>query len=336
MEDVEQAITKYETGRIGIYYLKKIWDYYQRLKRSEKNIEEIEWKYFNGVFNTLGVGIEPTVAYLMESNTSFEDFENWLIQNGEISDPIIKHFNAIIDQGENTKPASVQQIFSPAELEHWDEHGYIIVKDAISKTDCATTVDFIYNKLEADKNNPDTWYAHHPLKKGIMVQLFNAPSLNKNRFSDKIRLAYEQLWNRTDLMVSMDRVSFNPPETKAYQFPGPNLHWDVSLKRPIPFGLQGLLYLADTNENQGAFTLIPGFHKKINNWLEELPADQNPRDKTLLSHFETKSIAAKAGDFIIWNQCLPHGSSPNTSTKPRIVQYINYQPLNMEYQAEWI
>ena len=104
----------------------------------------------------------------------------------------------------------------------------------------------------------------------------------------------------------------------------------------IPFGLQGLLYLSDTDENQGAFTVIPGFHKNIENWLENLNDDENPRDINLLNDYKKKHIAAKAGDFIIWNQCLPHGSSPNTSDKPRIVQYINYQPIDLEYQAEWI
>jgi hypothetical protein len=55
------------------------------------------------------------------------------------------------------------------------------------------------------------------------------------------------------------------------------LHWDVSLARPIPFGLQGILYLADTAANQGAFTCVPGFHRKIDSWLENLPAGSDPR-----------------------------------------------------------
>ena len=133
----------------------------------------------------------------------------------------------------------------------------------------------------------------------------------------------------------MDRVSFNPPENRSYKFPGPDLHWDVSLKTPIPFGLQGLLYLTDTSENQGAFILVPGFHHNIETWLGSLPKYVNPRNENL-HELGSKPIAANAGDFIIWHQALPHGSSPNLGTKPRIVQYINYQPLNIEIQDIWI
>ena len=168
-----------------------------------------------------------------------------------------------------------------------------------------------------------------------MIQLFQHSQLQQNRLSTKIRSAYQQLWGRTDLMVSMDRVSMNPPETNEYQFPGPNLHWDISIKQPIPLGLQGLLYLTDTAENQGAFTLVPGFHLRICDWLTELPKGANPREQDLLA-LGAKPIAANAGDFIIWHHALPHGSAPNTANYPRIVQYINYQPLILETQDEWI
>ena len=336
MERTNLKSTKYNEGKIGIYFLKKIWSYHQELKKPTGNIEEVEWKYINGVFNTLGVGLEPTIKYLMESNGSFEDFEKWLHQNGEISNVMINHFNALIDNEDQIRIDEEDKVLDQSDLNKWDKDGYIIIKNAIPKVDCERTVDFIFEQIEADKTNPKTWYKSHPLKNGIMVQLFSSPALDKNRVSNKIKSAYQQLWNRKDLMVSMDRVSFNPPENEHYHFPGPNLHWDVSLKRPIPFGLQGLLYLTDTNENQGAFTLIPGFHKIIGSWLDNLGEGKNPRDKNLLDQFQTKSIAAEAGDFIIWNQCLPHGSSPNTSLNPRIVQYINYQPINLEIQSEWI
>lgn len=171
-------------------------------------------------------------------------------------------------------------------------------------------------------------------KQGIMVQLFQHPALEKNRQSKKIRNAYEQLWNRKDLWMNTDRVSFNPPENERWQFPGPRLHWDVSLELPIPFGLQGLLYLSDTQESQGAFTLVPGFHNKIDAWINSLPAGANPRTQDLYQ-LGIKPIAANAGDFIIWHQALPHGSSPNKAAAPRIVQYINYMPIDAAAQKKW-
>ncbi len=109
----------------------------------------------------------------------------------------------------------------------------------------------------------------------------------------------------------------------------------ISLKTPIPFGLQGILYLTDTLPNQGAFTVVPGFHNKIEQWLTNLPDGVNPREEAvnLLDPF---SVAANAGDFIIWHHALPHSSSPNASTLPRFVQYMSYAPLHAQVQDEWI
>ena len=325
-----------DRGRINIHYLKEIWHYYQQIKLNSAETKTVEWKYITGVFNALDIGIEPTIKYLLNYNNSFEQFENWIEENGKVSQPVIDQFNAIVNNECDIKTLPEEKVFSQTELEQWEQDGYNILKKAISKVDCQKTVDLVYDTINANEYDSNTWYVDHPLKQGIMVQLFNSTIIDSNRLSKKIQLAYRQLWNRNDLLPSMDRVSFNPPESESYKFPGPNLHWDVSLKRPIPFGLQGLLYLSNTDENQGAFTVVPGFHKNIEEWLSTLGEDQNPRDINLLSKFKKKPIAAEAGDLIIWHQCLPHGSSPNTSTKPRIVQYINYQPLSFEYQTEWI
>jgi hypothetical protein len=321
-------------GRIGILYLKEIWNYYNDLKQSKQAPQIVEWKYINGVFNTLGIGIEPTIKYLLSSSSSFDDFEIWIEHNGKISKDTIHYFNSIVLNEQKEAFVDDAFVFDEVDLAKWDKEGYVVLKEAISKADCKAAVDFICNKIDVNISDKSTWYSPHPLKQGIMVQLFNAPILDKNRLSESVRMAFRQLWKRNNLMVSMDRVSFNPPETDTYKFSGPNLHWDVSLKQPIPFGIQGLLYLTDTDENQGAFTVIPGFHNKIDTWLKEIKT--HPREINLLDFFEEQPISGKAGDLIIWNHCLPHGSRPNHSTSPRIVQYINYQPLDLEYNEEWI
>jgi hypothetical protein len=321
-------------GKIGINFLKEIWTYYYEIKLSNNPTQQVEWKYVNGVFNTLGIGTEPTLKYLMNSSLSFDDFENWIENNGRISKTAIHHFNSITSNEVEDFYVPEVQIFGEEDMEHWNKEGYVVLKNAISKEDCEQTVNLICRQIGADLNDTSSWYESHPLKQGIMIQFFNHEILDKNRFSNKIRLAFEQLWQKKNLLVSMDRVSFNPPETDTYKFQGPNLHWDVSLKQPIPYGIQGLLYLTDTDEDQGAFTVIPGFHNLIDDWLPTLKV--HPREVNLLEIFEEQPIAAKAGDFIFWNHCLPHGSRPNHSTFPRIVQYINYQPIDLEYQNEWI
>jgi hypothetical protein len=332
------AIAATETGSIGLFYLKRIWAFYRLLKQGAPPVTAcVEWRYTNAAFEVLGVGLEPTIKFLFQGDPSFAEFETWIIENGRISPAAIANFNAVVlqkDQSPVALPGAAGGV-SPEDLKNWADKGYVVVKNAISQEDCERTVQLIYERIGVHPDDPETWYHPHPLKQGIMIQLFQDAQLDKNRFAEKIRIAYEQLWQRTDLLVNTDRVSFNPPETNTYQFPGPNLHWDVSLQQPIPFGTQGLLYLSATRKDQGAFTVLPGFHNRIDDWLAHLPTGANPREEAWLKDFEWEPIAGDAGDFIIWNQCLPHGSSPNMATQPRIVQYINYQPLDQVYQKEW-
>ena len=327
-----------DTGKTGVYYLKKIWFHYQCLRNGESTEQtQVHWNYINATLNLLGLGTEPTMKYLIGEAPNFETFEDWVIENGRISPELIQQFNTVVS-GKFGGDISTDEpaVLSEADLQHWDKKGYVIIKNAISREDCAKTAELVYATIEASPDKPETWYAIHPRRQGIMVQLFQHELLDKNRLNVKIRRAYEQIWKRKDLLVSMDRVSFNPPETATYHFPGPRLHWDVSLRQPIPFGLQGILYLVDTEKTQGAFTLIPGFHNKIESWLDNLPEGTDPRGLELLKDEVHEPIGAEAGDFVIWDQRLPHGSSPNSATRPRIVQYINYQPIDINHHEEWI
>lgn len=329
-----------ELSGIGIMHLKRYWEKNQ-LKKSGKlggDAFHEEWNTDINLLAALGLGLEQTIQQIFLSTSDFPAFEEWIlsINGGQLSQEKIKIFNTLIlNQSLETIDDGIEKVLSDADIECWNSNGYIIIKEAISKEDCEATIDTICNFIKIDKEDSSTWYTPHASRQGIMVQLFQHPVLEKNRLSQKIRSAYEQLWGRKDIWVNTDRVGFNPPETDQWKFPGPALHWDVSLALPIPFGLQGILYLADTAANQGAFTLVPGFHNRIEDWLTSLPTDANPRKENIYNLGATP-IVANAGDFIIWHHALPHGSSPNTSALPRFVQYINYAPPDAAVQDKWI
>ncbi len=327
-----------ETGKLGIMHLKRYWSK-SMAKRSgqiKMNDLENEWQTDVTLLSALGLGLEQTIRYIYNEHPDFAGFEDWVLEvnNQHISEEKIKLFNASLTNPDAQVEQATANVLSDADMEFWNKNGYIILRGAIPKADCDETVQMICDFLEIKRDDPETWYKPHPARQGIMVQLFQHPLLQKNRESAIIRAAHEQLWGRKDIWVNTDRVGFNPPETETYHFPGPRLHWDVSLELPIPFGLQGILYLADTKANQGAFTLVPGFQNRIEEWLNGLPADANPRTQNLYA-LGAEPIAANAGDFIIWHQALPHGSSPNTSTIPRIVQYFTYNPIDPEIKTNW-
>ena len=106
------------------------------------------------------------------------------------------------------------------------------------------------------------------------------------------------------------------------------IHWDVDTsQQAIPFGVQGVLYLTDTAENQGEFQCIPGFHHTFYDWVKSQPVDRNPRVPNL-NGLDVKSIAGQAGDLLIWHRLLAHGNGHNAATQPRLAQYITMSPIN--------
>ncbi|BAU54668.1 phytanoyl-CoA dioxygenase family protein [Mucilaginibacter gotjawali] len=329
-----------ETGKLNVMHLKRYWNK-SILKREGKLPQgsfHDEWTIDTTLLKILGLGLEQTMTFVFRESPSFEQFENWITTvSGNPDAEKIKQFNQLIIGSNIAKNEYETEngVLTADELAFWDKNGYVIIREAISKADSDAAVNVICRHLDIDRYDSNTWYKVHPSKQGIMIQLFQHPLLDKNRNSPKIRRAYEQLWNRTDLWVNTDRVGFNPPENEYYHFPGPRLHWDSSIKQPMPFGTQGILYLADTAANQGAFTLVPGFQNVIGDWLNKLPQGADPRKQDLYA-LGPMPIAANAGDFILWHHALPHGSSPNTSSLPRFVQYINYEPFGHKETAEWL
>ena len=275
------------------------------------------WVSDNTLLCGLRVGLRETFDYLFQQRPSFAEFESWILEKnaGFISPARIESLNAgLSEPGILGRPAdpNAEPALTTADLDFWDRNGYVILHDAVPPENCRAAV-----RQSASSSSVRL----SSLKPGIRGRrvtasgsLLHHPALWANRDSPRIHRAFAQLWNREDVWVNVDQAGFNPPEKPGWKFPGPHLHWDVSLAQPIPFGVQGILYLADIAADQGAFTCVPGFHRKIDSWLESLPAGADPRAQAVPD--AAVPIAGRAGDLVIWNQALPHGSSPNRASLP--------------------
>lgn len=287
-----------------------------------KTFEPNDWNVFQNTLFEHGIGMEETLHFLYFNQPSAQDFQDWIDKNKTIyHQENIAHFPDVLNE---------------EDLNFWKENGYVVVKNAIPMEDCVKTQNAILNYLEASLEDSCSWYKNNEAKEGLMVLFTKHPTLEKNRASLKIQKAYQQLYETDKIYRVIDKVSFNPPENNSFRFMGSALHWDVSLRLPIPFKLQGLLYLTDVKENSGAFHCVAGFHHQIENWLKNLPQNINPREMAV-KELKPIPILGNAGDFVIWHQALPHCATPNTSDLPRIVQYLTYLPLeNQEERSEWI
>jgi len=332
------VVSPHETNKLNVKHLKRFWSKSILKKEGKLSADDFinEWKTDKTLLAVMGLGLEQTIQYVYQEAPSFEAFEDWILAvSGDPDQEKVRQFNALFLADSIVEAAPIEQkLLTQADWDFWQQNGYLIIRKAITKEHCDETIKELCDFIGIDRNDRGTWYNHHPARQGIMVQLFQHPALERNRKADKIKRAFEELWNRTDLWVNTDRVGFNPPETESYKFQGPRLHWDASIIPPIQFGTQGILYLSDTAENQGAFTLVPGFNNRIEDWLKSLPPESDPYREDLYA-LGSKPIAANAGDFIIWHHILPHGSSPNTAALPRFVQYINYAPADEDRSGSW-
>lgn len=330
---------------LGIYHLQRLWQKIQLRKRGVPFTELAnEWHLDKTLLDLCGIGLEPGlralyqndhqsafVAYIQQiAKLTAADIAGINQQLGAIfhgltpsvTVPEVEDFNSA--EVEDSNPAAV---LSESQLNFWQSEGYLVIPQVLTAEQCAATRDFIWQQLGANEQDPTTWYQAHEFMQKIMLQLFRHPQLDANRQVPKIRQVFEQLWQQTDLVMTTDRVSFNPPETPTWHFPGPDMHWDMPLQLPVKFATQGLIYLTDTSAEQGAFCCVPGFHLKIEEWLLEQSKPDIELQQQDWHRWQVKPIAAKAGDLIIWHHALPHGASPNRGTLPRMVQYINFYPM---------
>lgn len=314
----------------GLFHLYRLWQKTLLQKfASGLKADHNEWLLDKALLDLMGLGLQPGLELLFSCNTLPELCQK--VRPLLLSDTDIQQINHQLCQhhtpNELKPTTALPAPLSEEQLEFWQQHGYLVIPDVLTPQQCEDSRQAIWQFLDACPQQPESWYQSAELQEKIMLPLFRHPALDANRQLPLLRQIFEQLWQRTDLVMSTDRVSFNPPETEQWHFPGPDLHWDMPLQLPVVFATQGLIYLTDTHEQQGAFCCVPGVHLEIESWLNQHGEGDGYLQHQLLAR-PAKAIAGKAGDLVIWHQALPHGASPNRADKPRMVQYVNCTPLS--------
>ena len=225
----------------------------------------------------------------------------------------------------------------------WEENGYVVVRNAVPQENLDAMIRAIWDFLEVDGSDPEDWYRHRPrerqdgndrspISQAGMVEMYQHQALWDNRQHSRVYGAFKDIWEREDLWVTLDRANMKPPVRAAnpeWDFPG-MIHWDVDTSQdPVPFGVQGVLYLTDTADNQGGFQCVPGFHRLFEDWVKTQPEDRNPR-RPELDGLHVEAIPGEAGDLLIWHRLLAHGNGENRSDVPRLAQYISMAPAHFE------
>jgi ectoine hydroxylase-related dioxygenase (phytanoyl-CoA dioxygenase family) len=173
--------------------------------------------------------------------------------------------------------------------------------------------------------------------------MYHGETLWENRQNERIVGAFQQLYGRPDLWVSFDRIGFKPPVKEGWRSDG-FYHWDLDPWSELPpMELQGVLSLVNSPIEKGGFQCYPGMHRTLSTWTshykplagtEKKRREFHELAKPILcppiylesSHAMLQSIPTEAGDMVIFRRELLHGNGCNTSSSPRICQYLTYFP----------
>ncbi len=289
---------------------------------------------------TLGLGVAQVMTHLGEQQPGWADLTSWIAATAGPPDPDrVARWHAWLDgdpppPSERDRQAAVlaaDPVLDADDLATWERDGVVVLRGAIDEEDAAALADLVWATVGADPGDPATWARCAPR---IMVERYQHPAMDVPRRSLRVATAFAQLHGHADLLASVDRLGFNPPERDDYRFPGPHLHWDTSLAPPVPFATGGILYLTDTTADQGALQVVPGFHRRLAaGWVDGL-GGVDPRTVDLSA--EAVPVPGAAGDLVIWRQEIPHGASPNRAARPRLVQYVNHRPFRWPDDRPWV
>lgn len=207
--------------------------------------------------------------------------------------------------------------------------GYVVVPNVVPSENLAAVVADIWRHTGASPDDRESWYKPDLISKNGMVEMYQYQSIWNNRQHPRLYAIFSDILGTERLWVSLDRANLKPPADPAH--PEHNqtgfIHWDTDTSRypDIPFRVQGVLALTDTDESMGGFQCVPELYRDLASWLPKQQADRNPRVPDLTGYAITK-VPMKAGDLVIWDTLLPHGNGHNVSDRPRLAQYITMAP----------
>lgn len=238
------------------------------------------------------------------------------------------------------------RVLSEEQYDFWEANGYLVVQDVVPVPLARDASAAIREFVGADDIDPDTWYRNtldvyddlhengtRPLHgPSGMVQLFHHKSLWALRQHPKVHAVFADLYGTHRLHVTADRAHFRPPEDPrfpAWSNLGPDhsgMHWDVNTSQalwPVPFAVQGVLYLEDTPADLGPLRVVPGFRQRFGEWSRSQAPD---RDGLTAPEDGAISVAAPARSLVLWHTLVPHGPSRNTGGRPRVSAYVSMLP----------
>ena len=152
------------------------------------------------------------------------------------------------------------RVLSLDDWNFWLNNGYVVVKNAISRSQAKKTADFLWEFEEKDPNKPKEWCTSPRAKMQMkelqgtgMVEVYNHQYLWENRQTVRVYNAFVDIWGTEKLWSSIDRANLNFPIQPGFEHKG-FIHWDYDPETK-PQNVQGVLALSDQIDPNGRISM---------------------------------------------------------------------------------
>jgi ectoine hydroxylase-related dioxygenase (phytanoyl-CoA dioxygenase family) len=210
-----------------------------------------------------------------------------------------------------------------------EKNGFAVVPNVVPKDLLKAVIEDIWRHVGADPNERESWYKPGIVASTGMVEMYHYQSMWNTRQHPRVHEVFAEIHGTKKLWVTIDRVNLKPPADPLHPEHDHRgfIHWDTDTSSypDIPFQVQGVLALTDTDETMGGFQCVPELYRDLPEWIARQPSDRDARRPDLTGYSITR-VPLKAGDLVVWATLLPHGNGHNVSDRPRLAQYITMNP----------
>ena len=216
------------------------------------------------------------------------------------------------------------------DVDHFQREGWVRVDNVVPKKELDAVVDLVCEFFVVDRERMDPRRKFSEVVNGL-VPVHQHQSLWDSRQEPAVHAAFSAIHGTERLWVSMDRASYKPRLSKRAKYVRGDanvIHVDKNLKDEV-FTVQGVLYLTDTSEDQGAWECVPDVFREIRD-----DGRRDLRSGDDFSKYPLHKVPGKAGSLVIWDGRMPHSSGHNWSDKPRFAQYITMNKCGNEEERQ--
>ena len=213
--------------------------------------------------------------------------------------------------------------------------GYLVLRQAIPRTMCVAVLDALAAELDIGVDDPESWDL---VSKEIeQVPMWGHQSQWDIRQLPELHAVWSAIWGTTDLWTARDSCRFTPPWREGRAEPLP-LHWDADPRDTTVQWYQGIVALTDAPLGAGGFQCAPSVMRNAERWPTawittsygtEYRPDPVPDEDVV-------QVPLEAGDLLIFDSHLPHGTVRNLRDTPRVAFFLQMFPAGTPEESETI